>query len=101
MTAGEATGWRDTLSEIEHAIGDCLAVLNKYEAAFARLLHSEGLPADSGPDVGRDREWEGRLATVGRSADDAERLLSEQEAVWGKWRDALADWHRLAEADRK
>jgi DNA-binding SARP family transcriptional activator len=101
MTAGKTTGWQDTLSEIEHAIGNCLAVLNKYEAAFAQLLQAEGVAAGAVTDSDRDWAWVEKLNTAGRSAADAERLLAEQEAVWGKWRDALADWQRLADVDRK
>jgi hypothetical protein len=100
MTAGEVAGWRDTLSEIEHAIGDCLAVLDKYEAAFARMLRAEGV-ADAVTASDLNPAWDEKLAIVGESAADAEHLLTEQEAVWGKWRDALADWQRLADADRK
>jgi hypothetical protein len=100
MTTGEVACWRDTLTEIEDAIGDCLAVLDKYEAAFARLLRAEGVE-DPVPVSDRNHAWEERLATAGRSAADAEHLLTEQEAVWGRWRDALADWKRLADADRK
>jgi hypothetical protein len=99
MATGNAAGWRSTLAEIEQAIGDCLTALDRYEAAFARVLGVEPAHPGSEPEARSAEEpsaWDGRLAAAGEAADAVERLLAEQEAVWGRWRAALADWRRLA-----
>src|SRR5262245_28152961 len=103
MATGNAAGWRSALTEIERAIGDCLAALDRYEAAFAKVLGVEpGAPSaneakESKPDNGAgDPAWERKLAAAGEAADSVEKLFAEQERVWGRWRAALADWQRLA-----
>lgn len=95
MATATGAGWRGALAAVEASIGDCLAVLDRYEAAFARVLGEP--PAGHAPPPADDRRraWDEKLATAGRHADDVERLLAEQEAVWGRWREAFADWRRL------
>jgi hypothetical protein len=106
-TGGEAMGtenaaaWRTTVADIEQAIGDCLSALDRYEAAFVQVLGgASGVATDSPPAAHADRGegWGERLDVAGRSADEVERLLDEQEAIWGRWRKALSGWQRLAAA---
>jgi hypothetical protein len=88
--------WRTTLADVERSIGDCLETLDRYEAAFARVLAS-GEPASMG--IGRIPEMapllEAKLAEADRTTDDVERLLAEQDTIWTRWRDTLATWHGL------
>ena len=94
--------WVRTLDEVDQAIGNCLSTLERYEAKFVELLRERtvapgpqferALP-DSSPDVG----WDDRLATAKAGADEVEQLLAEQEAVWGRWRESLAEWRQLVE----
>jgi len=102
MATGNAAEWRTTLGDIERAVRDCLTALDRYESAFAEQLlpdeparGSAADPADPA-DPGGGRGWDEKLAAAGRSADEVERLLAEQEAVWGRWREALAGWRQLA-----
>jgi hypothetical protein len=98
MATGSTAGWRSALAEIERAIGDCLAALDRYESAFANILGPIG-PTARGPEPGDNTAaWEERLTAAGDAADAVERLLAEQEVVWGRWQAALADWRRLAGA---
>ena len=89
--------WRMTLSEVERSIGDCLETLDRYEAAFARVL------AEAEPIVTLDRVklpeftplLERKLLDADRTADDVEKLLQEQDGVWTRWKETLATWHGL------
>lgn len=101
MVTGNAAGWRTSLDDIEQAIADCLAALDRYETAFAHVIGVEpGELTERKPEPpagGHADSWDFRLAASGEAADAVERLLAEQEAVWGRWQAALADWRRLAE----
>jgi hypothetical protein len=88
--------WRQTLEEVERSIGDCLETLDRYEAAFARIL------ADAGPlpqSISHDSStvWDAKLDMASQTADDVERLLAEQDGVWNRWRETLASWRGLIE----
>ncbi len=100
---GEAD-WVRTLDEVGRAIEGCLTALDRYEVKFSALL-AEQLPPRAGaprfdralPDGDADGGWAERLAAAKAGADEVERLLDEQEAVWGRWREALSAWRRLVE----
>ena len=99
---GDAGGsdWVRTLDEVGQAIEGCLSALDRYEARFASLLREQLPPAGRPPQFDRtlpDPQWEERLAAAKAGAGDLERLLDEQEAVWGRWRAALSAWRRLVE----
>lgn len=82
--------WTLTLAEVERSIEDCLESLERYETAFGRVLAKHGkplLPIDDG--------WDDKLAGATQAADDVERLLEEQDGVWQRWRETLAEWHDL------
>ena len=85
--------WTETLGEIERQIDDCLASLDRYEAAFAKVLNEQGvstLPL-------KEPDWDATLADATRSADEVEQLFAEQDGVWLRWRESLARWHGLIE----
>jgi hypothetical protein len=91
MGTATGAGWRDALSAVEQSIGDCLTALDRYEAAFGRVLAETGTPPPPPPEPpDRSAEWAAKLAAAGDRADEAERLLAEGEAVWNRWRAALA-----------
>jgi hypothetical protein len=102
-----STGSRDwvrTLDEVGQAIEGCLSALGRYEERFSALLAEHLPPGIAGPSFDRslpegdaDRGWEDRLAAARAGADEVERLLDEQEAVWSRWREALTAWRRLVE----
>jgi predicted nucleic acid-binding Zn-ribbon protein len=100
MTTKSKVGWQTALDDIEHAIVDCLAALDRYEATFVTALNSQLDDAQSSAaqqaTTHESTTWEERLAAAGDAADAVEKLLAEQEQVWGRWRTALADWQRLA-----
>ena len=93
---GVATGdWRSALTAVERGIDDCLEALNRYEAAFAKVLDEQPvapLAAISLPAI----DWDDRLQASQSVGDEVERMLAEQEAVWGRWRSALAHWQTMA-----
>jgi hypothetical protein len=92
--------WMRSLDEVDEAIGNCLAALERYEAKFVELLREQAVAPgprferslpDASPDVG----WADRLAAAKAGADEVEQLLAEQEAVWRRWRESLAAWRQL------
>ncbi len=94
--------WVRTLAEVDQAIGNCLSALDRYEAKFVELLREQEVAAGpcferSLPDTSPDVAWADRLAAAKAGADEVEQLLAEQEAVWGRWRESLAEWRRLVE----
>lgn len=87
--------WMRTLDDVDQAIGNCLAALDRYEAKFVELLREQALAPGphferSLPDGSPDAAWDDRLATARAGADEVEQLLAEQEAVWNRWRESLA-----------
>jgi hypothetical protein len=86
------------MDEVSRAIEAHRAALERYAATFADVLGEN--PPPSGPVFDRelpDAGWNDRLAAAKASADEAEHLLAEQEAVWGRWQESLAAWRRLVE----
>lgn len=99
MATVTTPNWRQTLSDVERSIGDCLETLDRYEAAFARVL------SDAEPVVTLDRVkipeiaplLEAKLHDADRTADEVEKLLQEQDCLWTRWKETLAGWHNLME----
>lgn len=89
----QTTNWNETLDEVERSIGDCLAVLDRYELAFAKAFQEQPIPA-SRPVPDASPELDEMLAAATRRADEVEQLLVEQEVVWNRWRQAFGDWQR-------
>lgn len=101
MTTAAAAGWRDTLAEVERSIADCLSALDRYESAFGQVLGAAvPVAVPEPPAEGGLPAMDEKLSAARHQADEVERLLSEQEAVWGRWRDALAGWQQTLAADR-
>jgi hypothetical protein len=86
--------WRSTLVEVEHSIEECLASLDRYEAAFARLLGND--QGNRTPDE-TSHEWDAKLAVATETTDEVEQLLAEQDGVWQRWRETLSSWNGLIE----
>lgn len=96
MTNQAKTNWRDALTQVEQSIGDCLAVLERYETAFAKVLqerHADPLPA--APLPAPAAVWDEKLAAATRQADEVEQLLAEQEVVWSRWRHTFGHWQQM------
>ncbi|OWK46648.1 hypothetical protein [Fimbriiglobus ruber] len=99
---GEQRGreWERTLDEVERAIGVCLASLDGYEQKFAEVLATTptpvGEPSLPAPILaaGSDDGFATRLASAGQYSEDVEKVLAEQETVWGEWRNALLAWQQ-------
>jgi hypothetical protein len=94
--------WVRTLDEVGQAIEGCLSALDRYETKFTAMLAEhvpprEGVPHFERPLPGGDDGWRDRLTAAKAGADEVERLLDEQEAVWGRWREALSAWRQLVE----
>jgi hypothetical protein len=94
--------WVRTLDEVGQAIEGCLAALDRYETRFTAMLAEQVPPREGSPRFDRelpggDDGWRDRLTAAKAGADEVERLLDEQEAVWGRWREALSAWRRLVE----
>jgi hypothetical protein len=86
--------WRAPLAAVERSIADCLTELERYEAAFHQAL---GEPITDRKPIALPAiaDWDEKLAAAGRHADEVERLLSEQHAVWDSWRHKFTDWQKL------
>lgn len=91
--------WVRTLDEVEDAVRRCLAVLDRYEEKFSELLAEHSAPTVRRHPLPESTAaaWDERLSVARGKADEVERLLAEQEAVWGRWRDALSSWRRSVE----
>lgn len=94
--------WVRTLDEVGQAIEGCLSALDRYETKFSAMLAEHVPPSEGSPRFDRespeaDDGWRDRLTAAKAGADEVERLLDEQEAVWGRWREALTAWRRLVE----
>ena len=96
MGDGRGQDWVRTLDEVDEAVHGCLTILDRYEAKFTELL-GERLPPRSNPAVPIPSVWDERLTAARAQADEVERLLAEQEAIWGRWREALSGWRRSVE----
>lgn len=92
------SGWMTTLSDVETAIGSCLAALDRYEERFSGVLGEHGGPA-SAVEVPNepDEHWAGRLGGAVEQADQIDKLLTEQEQLWSHWQARFSDWARSLE----
>lgn len=91
-------GWATALAEVERAVGDCLAALDRYEGAFADVL------SEVGPSVGIQRtlvppegDWGDRTSAARAKVADVEQLLDEQEQAWSAWQASFTAWRRSLE----
>jgi hypothetical protein len=89
--------WVRTLDEVGQAIEGCLSALDRYETKFTAMLADHVPPHTARPLPAPDDGWRDRLTVAKAGADEVERLLDEQEAVWGRWREALSAWRQLVE----
>jgi hypothetical protein len=89
--------WVRTLDEVGQAIEGCLSALDRYETKFTAMLAEHVPPRFDRELSGGDDGWRDRLTTAKAGADEVERLLDEQEAVWGQWRERLVAWRQLVE----
>lgn len=93
MSGPRKPDWERPLTEVAAAVAECLAALDRYEAAFAPVLAAPPatrVPAPPATDPG----WDARLAAARDAATGVEQLLSGCESAWAKWRGAFAEWHR-------
>jgi len=101
MQHGQSSGWQHALAEVEQAVGNCLAALDRYEKAFDGVLRAEGVvpaaPVAASATVEQMTEWEERLGFARRHADAVEALLDEQEAEWTAWLAKYTAWRRSLE----
>lgn len=99
-------GWNRSLSDVEHAVQACLNALERYEAAFAGVLaeHGATVATDGSSSAAAissscttaltKLDLEPTLALAQARADDVERLLLEQQAVWEDWSTSYARWRQ-------
>lgn len=91
--------WVRALDQVEGAVRACLVVLDLYESKFADVLAAHAPPTvrrHSAPELTK-AGWEELLAAARGQADQVEQLIAEQEAVWGRWQEALSTWQRSVE----
>lgn len=85
--------WQQTLGEVERSVAECLAALDRYEAAFARVLEEPNPPATFPKREGVSTDgWDAMISTARASAEEIDRLLAGSEAGWVRWRDAFSAW---------
>lgn len=88
-------GWAGALADVEQAVGDCLAALDRYEGAFADVLADADPPVRlHRPALDPDGNWTDRTAAAVRQVRDLEHLLDEQEQAWAAWRESYTSWRR-------
>jgi hypothetical protein len=96
MTATATGDWRAALAAVERGIDDCLAALDRYESAFAKVLDERPVVKLAEPVLPPAIDWDAQLAKSKATADEVEQVLAEQEVLWGRWRSALANWQTMA-----
>jgi hypothetical protein len=92
--------WGRTLADVERAVDDCLAALERYESAFAGVLSGRPAEPEAKPVAEpeeADHGWDRLLATAERHADPVDKLLAEHERVWGHWCETYSAWRRSLE----
>lgn len=95
MSTAVQSNWQDSLAAVERSIGDCLSVLDRYESAFAKILQEPGrsVPKRAIPEL--PVVWDETLSEASRHADEVERLLVEQQELWGRWCQTFHQWQRM------
>lgn len=96
MSEPRNPGWARTLADVEQAVEHCLATLDRYEQAFDRVLAERQVAPRPAPTPSAD-EWDAKLKAAAKQADEVDRLLVEQEAVWADWQRRYAAWRRSLE----
>ena len=91
-------GWASSLAEIESAVGNCLAALDRYESAFRTVLHpvAETKPKTIEKEP-LDSECDRQIERAVTAAKSVEQLLAEQEAVWRDWQKSYSAWRQSLE----
>ncbi len=91
-------GWATSLAEIESAVGNCLAALDRYESAFRTVLNpvAQSKPQALGKEP-LDMECDRQIERAVNSAKSVEQLLNEQELVWRDWQRSYAAWRQSLE----
>lgn len=99
MSSPSNSGWMTALSDVETAIGSCLAALDRYEERFSVVLGVHGSPTPPAVSVPDEpvEQWTRRLGGAVEQADHIDRLLAEQEQIWSHWQVRFTDWARSIE----
>ena len=84
--------WEDKLAHVERSIGDCLAALDRYEAAFQHVVASTA--ESPAPRSFAMPPWPER--TVSGAIDEVDQILADQESLWRRWQTAFAGWQAAA-----
>lgn len=94
MTALPIADWQASLEEMETALGNTLAALDRYQAGWEQLLASPAAPERPTVDhlEGRLREWDARLVAAAELAASVERELHDRQTAVGRWHDSLTQW---------
>lgn len=92
--------WMRTLGEIETAVQNCLAILDRYESTFFVLFANAdpaARPKPALPPTPPVEVLSARITVAEREADAVERLLAEQESLWNDWQRRFKDWRQSLE----
>lgn len=94
MTAFPVTDWQASLDEMETALGNTLAALDRYQAGWERLLSDESVPARPSAEQleVQMREWDARLIAAAELAESVERELHDRQSAVAGWKDSLNAW---------
>jgi len=96
MTALPIADWQSSLQEMESALGNTLAALDRYQAGWEQLLATQAAPATKQPSVDqlelRLREWDARLIAAAELAVSVERELHDRQTAVGRWQESLTEW---------
>lgn len=87
--------WQASLDEMESALGNALAALDRYQAGWERLLKDPGA-SDAKPAGQLElslRDWDARLQAAAELADSVERELHDRQTAVGRWQESIKLWH--------
>jgi hypothetical protein len=91
--------WHATLDQMDAALAETLAALDRYQERWDSVL-KESAPPETGavnPEAldrieGRLRDWDARLHAAEELAASVGRELNDRETVVGRWQQTFTGW---------
>ena len=94
MPALPIADWQTSLDEMDSALGNALAALDRYQAGWERLL-KERAGNEPRPAANFElslRDWDARLMAAAELADSVERELHDRKDAVGRWQESIRLW---------
>ena len=100
MSPLPTAAWQAALTEMEAALADTLAALDRYQEGWGAVLAGSETGREPVDLSGQLSEWDARLNAAAELAASVERQLNDREAALGRWQEAFAGWRDGLEQQR-